>query len=362
MLCEKCGEQNPDDAALCVKCGAALQAASSVPPPRARMSRTAIASFVVAVLGVAWFGCLFSSAALVLVPYGIVVGGGLGILIFFVLAIPWIAAIVLGRIAKEAIRSSSGQLRGALFANAAVVLGVGSMGLAILGAIAESNMHLPEASVRGKVSHVRSDMRSLSIAIEAYYVDQNIYPAWGMGNKGPGGTQTYNYWIALREYPRGRPSHWYFERRTFGHFYWYSLVRDDSGDAADLPGFAMNGPAPQQRFYTLTTPLGYITSYPADFFSNVRGSTFVYWSVFPGQPDLSGKIGTDSSFGGVGWILVSPGPDLKYDIAGEWDVYNPMISQPSYRLLSGTNKKGRALTYDPTNGIISDGDIWRVKQ
>jgi len=206
-------------------------------------------------------------------------------------------------------------------------------------------------------------MRSLSIAIEAYYVDQNIYPAWGIGNRGPGGTQTYNYGVASREYPRGRPRHWYFERRTFGRFYWYSQVRDDSGDPADLASFAMNGPAPQQRFYTLTTPLGYITSYPNDPFSNVRGSTFVYWSVFPGQPDLSGKIvWKDSPLGGVGWILVSPGPDLKYDLPGEWDVYNPAVSQPSYRLLSGTNKQGRALTYDPTNGIISDGDIWRVKQ
>jgi hypothetical protein len=87
----------------------------------------------------------------------------------------------------------------------------------------------------------------------------------------------------------------------------------------------------------------------------------------------------------IGWICVSPGPDHDYDIAGEWNVYDPSAAQlfkqvPERRdkqgrvrwpehtspvgpqqLVVGTNKKGSAFTYDPTNGVVSDGDIWRIK-
>lgn len=55
-----------------------------------------------------------------------------------------------------------------------------------------------------------------------------------------------------------------------------------------------------------------------------------------------------------GWILISPGPDLDYDIDPERD-YDASIAQPSIHLLSIVG------TYDPTNGLTSDGDIWRVK-
>jgi hypothetical protein len=89
----------------------------------------------------------------------------------------------------------------------------------------------------------------------------------------------------------------------------------------------------------------------------------MYWSVFPGQLDPLGRtVGKDSRVGAVGWMLVCPGPDGDYDLADEWDVYNPAVAQPSRHLLGGTNKRGSALTYDPTNGTVSNGDIWRVKQ
>jgi hypothetical protein len=277
------------------------------------------------------------------------------------ICIPWIVTIVIGRLARREIHLSGGRLLGVGRARAGTILGTSTLVVGVVLAGVEFSLHLPEHNVRGVVSRARTDMRSLSLAIEAYYVDNNIYPPWGIGNKGPGGTQTYNYSIASQQNRFSPPRSYSIERARFGPFLYYRSVRVDG--PADLPGFLLNGPGPQQRFGTLTTPLGYVSAYPSDLFSRLRGATFVYWSIFPGQPDPSDRIGgKDSPLGGVGWILVSPGPDLKYDIAGEWDVYNPAISQPSYRLLSGTNKKGRALTYDPTNGIISDGDIWRVKQ
>src|SRR5215210_3826948 len=48
--------------------------------------------------------------------------------------------------------------------------------IAILAAIAVPNFL--EAQTRSKVSRVKADQRSLATAIEAYYVDNNSYPAW----------------------------------------------------------------------------------------------------------------------------------------------------------------------------------------
>ena len=57
--------------------------------------------------------------------------------------------------------------------------------------------------------------------------------------------------------------------------------------------------------------------------------------------------------GGYGWILISAGRDGDYDIVPERD-YDGRVKQPSERIL--------LLSYDPTNGLESDGDLWRVKQ
>lgn len=46
--------------------------------------------------------------------------------------------------------------------------------IAILAAIAVPNFL--EAQVRSKISRVKSDMRSISVALESYAVDNNIYP------------------------------------------------------------------------------------------------------------------------------------------------------------------------------------------
>lgn len=207
--------------------------------------------------------------------------------------------------------------------------------IAILAAIAVPNFL--EAQVRAKVSRVRTDQRSLATAIEAYYVDNNVYPAWGVGT-GPGGTMTYNNWMVTSQ----------------GH----------SGGLASCPNFLLNLPG---TFMTLTTPVSYITSYPADPFATNKGCTFSYAGVFPGDP-LSAR----DMKGGVGWILWSPGPDVdEYKGSSPTDspylAYNPIIGQPSDFLLAGNGNDGGdsgqdAFTYDPTNGTVSGGDIWRVKQ
>ncbi|MCX7018499.1 MAG: hypothetical protein NTY46_05795 [Candidatus Sumerlaeota bacterium] len=94
-------------------------------------------------------------------------------------------------------------------------------------------------------------------------------------------------------------------------------------------------PVPCFKSPNLTTPIAYITQHMPDSFAEKPGLTFGYLAK------------------GNGWILVSPGPDMKFDI--NWEVYDPAVAQPSIDLIS-------KYTYDPTNGTVSVGDIWRVKQ
>lgn len=196
--------------------------------------------------------------------------------------------------------------------------------IAILAAIAVPNFL--EAQTRSKVARVRSDQRSLATAIETYYVDNNEYPAMTLT----------------------------------GNLTW------------DVP-FYRTVPATVGRTFrnrantnlsTLTTPIAYITSNFPDPFADSKGIGFRYF--------------TDSR----GWILGSFGPDVDENSTTRGDLqwadgdlpittrtgvlettYDSRIAQPSVQLNALVpTSGGGALTYDPTNGTISEGDVWRVKQ
>ena len=216
-------------------------------------------------------------------------------------------------------------------------------------------LQLRGAQLRSRVARTKADMRTLAMAIESYLVDNMIYPPWGIGHPGPGNVRTYNDMIAEKTGNR-------------------------SG-VAGLPSFLLNDMSqPGGQFDTLTSatvfwryrrdgsapggweverkPHSYIARYPIDSFCADGGATFVYWSVWPGGRGPDGKPAPR----GLGWIFVSPGPDGDYDLPGSYDAYDPAIAQPSWSLLTGANAKGSAFTYDPTNGLFSDGDVYRVKQ
>lgn len=156
-----------------------------------------------------------------------------------------------------------------------------------------------EASVRSHVSRVRSDHRSLATALESYYVDNNDYPAHAAGDMG------INAYL-----PDVSPAR---SLTTFRR--------------ASMP----NGP------HSLTTPIAYITNFFRDPYGTGAGDN-PYYGYYRDKN---------------GWILLSAGPDGDYDIDPAKD-YNSAIPQPSIHLLSKS--------YDPTNGTVSDGDIFRVKQ
>lgn len=204
-----------------------------------------------------------------------------------------------------------------------------------------------EHKTRSAIVRVKSDMRILATAIESYRVDSAIPPAMSKSRESTAGA-----YVLPAEVPVSRSFR----------------MRHDT------------------QMMTLTTPIAYIESYPVDPFREFKGTTFSYY--------------TD----GWGWILGSWGPDMDQSTGGDlqWHL-GPLIpeheglvaidetppiwnrkrpgrplpgqgvasvyytvenKQPSLHLLTGNhNEHGEgAFTYDPTNGIFSQGDIWRVHE
>ncbi len=207
--------------------------------------------------------------------------------------------------------------------------------IAILAAIAVPNFL--EAQTRSKVSRVRSDHRSLATAIETYYIDNNTYPA---------STRTIDE-TADRDVLQGVAS----------------------GDYSSTFRIRVG----TEQMSTLTTPVAYITSNFPDPFADTRGLGFRYWTE--GRGWILGSFGPDVdqiAGGDLGWAdtTLDDGPNVpaNFRSADLETVYDTRVSQPSVLLLTGSGSSGLtgnvtdAYTYDPTNGTVSPGDVWRVKQ
>jgi hypothetical protein len=119
--------------------------------------------------------------------------------------------------------------------------------------------------------------------------------------------------------------------------------RAPNSPAAALPTFSR----------ALTTPVAYITSFPRDPYATGEAS-YLYWTGPVGKDAKGNPLPTNS------YIIVSAGPDGDYDIADEWEAFSPADPVAAPRLAGGANKKGQAFSYDPTNGIVSGGDLWRA--
>ncbi len=166
--------------------------------------------------------------------------------------------------------------------------------IAILAAIAVPNFL--EAQTRSKVSRCKADMRSLATAIEAYCVDNNLYPY-------PGG-------------PNGYP---------------------------EIP--PVSDPFETHIPTRLTTPIAYITSLIEDPFKQsvqldeTRHYNYGernYFILMGNETDLNAycELFASGLSTRVRWYLLSHGPDLDHD-----------------------DPEGNPAIYDPTNGTVSNGDI-----
>lgn len=181
--------------------------------------------------------------------------------------------------------------------------------IAILAAIAIPNFLA--AQTRAKVSGVMKEEQTVATGLEAYQVDNTAYPM--------SGESYYGMAVGVKDICR------------------------------------------IQRLVPLTTPIAYLSRVPMDIF-NIKGNSaappydvwtgpwdraYPYWCpkrfdgyktnpadnvIFTDVPSEHDKIGR--------WALMSFGPDQNYSIT--------IVGWP-----------GEIKLYDPTNGIVSNGDIWR---
>jgi len=178
--------------------------------------------------------------------------------------------------------------------------------IAILAAIAVPNFL--EAQVRSKVSRAKADMRSVAVAIESYAVDHNKPP---------------------REYNTG----------TYGD----PQINGQNASGIVFPG-RYNGTYLQAG---LSTPIAYISNaWLYDPFVQ-RGEnlpedekTFTYQNMLARAALSPSSTFWPNAIDFYGaWRMCCIGPDRKFDNGGGF-----------------TN--AAQLTYDATNGTVSNGNIW----
>jgi prepilin-type N-terminal cleavage/methylation domain-containing protein len=207
--------------------------------------------------------------------------------------------------------------------------------IAILAAIAVPNFL--EAQTRSKVARVQADIRTLATGLETYYIDNNLYPAQDSSVDGDGfGVNN----LPLDQLANDAPLRYI---PTF-------RVKEDGEDV----------------LRTMTTPIAYLSSLPRDPFADTKSAIFAY-STNRFEPRM-------------GWIVWSYGPDgdenaKQSDAGGETDCGGDVViaagdnTNPPYVVESTYDPRQVtpsdwliAVTYDPSNGTSSNGDVYRLKQ
>ena len=173
--------------------------------------------------------------------------------------------------------------------------------IAILAAIAVPNFL--EAQTRSKVSRVKADIRSLGTAVEAYAVDNNKYPLSPHPLYGD---------------PAGGPS---------------GIFRDGA------PG-------------SITTPIAYITSSKlVDPFAADAQSGGLPWD----EVVFTWNNFTDENTSGFY-------PDAYKEYYGSYRIGSIGPDRNWYNNNTRTFNDDNTIVYDPTNGTISIGNIWRSQK
>jgi prepilin-type N-terminal cleavage/methylation domain-containing protein len=193
--------------------------------------------------------------------------------------------------------------------------------IAILAAIAVPNFL--EAQVRSKVSRTKADMRSMATALEAYYTDSNAFPQ----------CHTFGISVKLTTDPVGSEI---LERLSTPIAYISNTLIKDP--------FTIRGRLSASTAYDLanSTPISSTSDWVA------KLNTYIYQAF---SDKGRAQISTDSyepvRLTARAYILHSAGPDgLYHNLGGV--LSNERL--PDDCLL---------LMYDPTNGTVSRGSIYR---
>lgn len=211
-----------------------------------------------------------------------------------------------------------------------------------------------EGSTRAKVARVKADQRSLAVGLEAYYSENNRYPDWTSltGSRNWTGADGMGHINAFAGRETGAASIHSFRVRTA------SPLDEEQGAA--------------NRFFMLTTPIAYISSIMPDPFADTKGASYGYYSLRAGYIIYSFGPDADEAPNKLGQIgdidhALEDGSLCDVVTGALTKAYDPNSAQPSITLRCGptpswSDPRGSgAFTYDPTNGVRSEGDVWRVK-
>lgn len=209
--------------------------------------------------------------------------------------------------------------------------------IAILAAIAVPNFL--EAQTRAKVARVLNDQRAMATAMEAYFIDHG-------------------------QYTKDSDS---------------SLDTVDVGAAA-AQFFTPEWAAAANGALLLTTPIAYITSLPEDPFSGkvallgegqityrIGSGAWSYENPVPNSGDHQDSHLTFAEVGPIqAYVFVGVGPDqgrnrIGYKNFPVMAVNNTKESNPpSMAFNPAKNAPMNYVDYDPSNGTLSIGDIYRI--
>ncbi|MBN1516927.1 hypothetical protein JXA32_10210 [Candidatus Sumerlaeota bacterium] len=195
--------------------------------------------------------------------------------------------------------------------------------IAIVLAIAVPNFL--EFKADFNVSRVKSDMRAIATALEAYYVDNSAYPLMASGAEGEN-------WRA---------------KEKSGAYRICTFRRADQFAAG------------------LTTPIAYLFDYPLDPAADSENTTYGYrayqngWALisFGRDRDENAKPHPGDHNNTVCVADIDPvtGADRNFEPS-----FRLNVTQPSPEYLTAVGSlSGNALHFDPTNGAESEGDIVR---
>ncbi len=177
--------------------------------------------------------------------------------------------------------------------------------ISILSSIAVPNFL--EAQTRAKVSRAKADMATLGTALEIYIVDHSVYPR----RRHP-------------EYERGR----------------YAPLLTTRMDDMRV----------------ITTPVAYLTRLPVDVFEMAVPPPLNLIDYFDCEQTnvLAGQVQGKKDAGVRYWMLLSVGPDGYLGVThtgmpGGYPAQPPLVE---FTII---------LEYDPTNGTIAPGNIYRLQ-
>jgi prepilin-type N-terminal cleavage/methylation domain-containing protein len=202
--------------------------------------------------------------------------------------------------------------------------------IAILAAIAVPNFL--EAQTRAKISRGKADVRSLATAIEAYAVDYNGYPP--CNNEMLAGSRPDN------SQDQANP----FETRV--------LERLSTPVAYITAGIMPDPFRPNQRAkdYSSGSPQGATHETITENRQLVEAIKYsaikMDAGIGGGFVDVIGAM-TGENAKPVMWMAFFAGPDRTYDAIGS------LLTQTDPAVISSQ-------FYDPTNGTVSYGEIWRA--